>query len=179
MRNKTKKMRGRKTHGYGARKKHRGKGSRGGKGMAGSGKRADHKKMMITKLYGTSYFGKKGFVRPVKKYVQAINLDQMHEIISLLTSSKLARETNEGMEIDLGAAGYTKLLGRGDVKEKLIVKVPECSKQAEEKIKKAGGKVIKPIFVDVKSDKSAKKSSDVESEDDEEEQENEESEEDE
>ena len=48
------------THGRGARKKAKGSGHRGGIGMAGSGKRADHKKTLITKLYGNKYFGKQG-----------------------------------------------------------------------------------------------------------------------
>ena len=47
------------THGTGARKKAKGTGHRGGKGMSGSGKRADHKKTLITKLYGHKYFGKR------------------------------------------------------------------------------------------------------------------------
>ena len=37
------------THGGGARKKRKGSGHRGGKGMSGSGKRADHKKTLVTK----------------------------------------------------------------------------------------------------------------------------------
>ena len=45
---------------HGARKKWKSSGSKGGKGMAGTGKRADHKKSLIIKLYGTSYFGKQG-----------------------------------------------------------------------------------------------------------------------
>ena len=48
------------THGGGARKKRKGSGHRGGIGMSGTGKRADHKKTLITKLYGHGYFGKKG-----------------------------------------------------------------------------------------------------------------------
>jgi len=52
-RKKNKRMRGAKTtHGYGAKKKHRGSGNKGGKGMAGSGKRADQKKTMILKVFG-------------------------------------------------------------------------------------------------------------------------------
>ena len=60
-RKKVVKYRGSHTHGGGAKKKRRGAGHRGGRGMAGSGKRADQKKPTILKLYGNSYFGKKGF----------------------------------------------------------------------------------------------------------------------
>ena len=48
------------TCGTGARKKSQGSGHRGGKGMAGTGKRADQKKTLILKLYGHDYFGKQG-----------------------------------------------------------------------------------------------------------------------
>ena len=42
--------RGMGTHGWGARKKHKKSGHRGGTGMSGTGKRADNKKTLITKL---------------------------------------------------------------------------------------------------------------------------------
>jgi len=55
-------MHGRKmgTHGGGARKKKKKSGSKGGVGMAGSGKRADQKKTLIIKKDGNKYFGKQG-----------------------------------------------------------------------------------------------------------------------
>lgn len=48
-------------------------------------------------------------------------------------------ETNT---VDLTSMGYTKLLGTGKITKPLTVTVPTCSKLAEEKIVKAGGKVI-------------------------------------
>ena len=62
IRKKSSRMHGRKmgTHGWGARKKHKKSGHRGGKGMSGSGKRADHKTTLVTKLFGGKYFGKQG-----------------------------------------------------------------------------------------------------------------------
>ena len=48
------------TCGSGSRKNKRKSGHKGGVGMAGTGKRADHKKTLITKLYGNKYFGKQG-----------------------------------------------------------------------------------------------------------------------
>ena len=44
------------THGWGSMKKHRGKGNKGGAGMAGTGKRGDAKKPAIWK--NKKYFGK-------------------------------------------------------------------------------------------------------------------------
>ncbi|MEM4318552.1 MAG: uL15 family ribosomal protein [Candidatus Pacearchaeota archaeon] len=53
-------LRGRRTCGYGSRKKHRGKGSKGGKGMAGTGKRAGQKLTYVYRYYG-KYLGRYGF----------------------------------------------------------------------------------------------------------------------
>ena len=48
-RKKNTRMRAKTTHGYGSMKKNRGAGNRGGRGMAGSGKRADQIKPTILK----------------------------------------------------------------------------------------------------------------------------------
>ncbi|OYT41537.1 hypothetical protein B6U80_01195 [Candidatus Pacearchaeota archaeon ex4484_26] len=141
MKRKTRKMRGRKTAGYGARKKHRGKGSKGGKGMSGSGKRADQKKTLILKKYGKEYFGKRGFVSRKKK-TKAINLDQLMEKLALFIRKGYAQKIEGAIEIDLQKAGYDKLLGRGKVKEKLLIKVKSFSKKAQEKVEQAKGQII-------------------------------------
>ena len=74
-RKKNTRMRGNTTHGWGSMKKRRGAGNRGGRGNAGTGKRADQKKPTILKLYGNSYFGKHGFKnqRRVGKKVKTLN----------------------------------------------------------------------------------------------------------
>jgi len=71
-RKKVVKYRGSHTHGGGAKKKRRGAGNRGGRGLAGSGKRAHHKKQLIFKLFGKDYFGKKGFYSIRRKKIKAI-----------------------------------------------------------------------------------------------------------
>src|SRR3989344_5304199 len=113
--NKTKKRRkstrmhghGMGTHGGGARKKRKGSGHRGGKGMAGSGKRADHKKTLVTKLYGHGYFGKQGIT---SKGTQKDKGDRINlwEIEANLDS--FCKKTSKGYECDL--KGY-KILGDG------------------------------------------------------------------
>ena len=67
-RKKNSRQRGSQTHGWGAKKKHRSFGNRGGKGMAGSGKRADSKK---PSLWKERYFGKIGFKskKPVSRKI--------------------------------------------------------------------------------------------------------------
>lgn len=130
-------MRGRNmgTHGSGARKNKRKSGNKGGIGMAGSGKRADHKKTKVNKLYGHKYFGKRGITRggQPKDTRKRINLLDVQNNLE-----KYGKKTKEGYEVKL--LKY-KILGTGDVKEKLIIFCLEASKSAIEKVKKAGGEV--------------------------------------
>ena len=141
MRKKTKKMRGRKTFGYGSRKKHRSKGSVGGKGMAGTGKRGDAKKSLILNLYGSSYFGKRGFRPPTQSIEKEINIDYLQEHVERFISQGIAKRDKE-IHVDLGKAGYTKLLGRGQLREAFVIKVAACTQQAREKVEQHGGKVL-------------------------------------
>jgi len=131
--------RGMGTHGGGARKKRKGSGHKGGKGMSGSGKRADHKKTLITKLYGHSYFGKQGVTsRKTKRDKRKrINLQQIQENLE-----RYGKKAGDKFEIDL--KDY-KILGKGKIKDKLIVKAKEASASAIEKVKKAGGEIILPV----------------------------------
>ena len=126
------------THGHGARKKNKGSGHQGGKGMAGTGKRADQKKTLMTKLYGNSYFGKQGITsrKTQKDKRNRINLRQIEENLE-----KLGKKTSKGFEIDL--TSY-KILGEGEVKEKLIIKAKEASSSAVEKVERFGGKILLP-----------------------------------
>lgn len=132
---KVNKYRGGVTHGRGSRKKRRGAGSRGGRGKAGSGKRAGHK---ITKKLGT-----KGF-RPKRSFteVKAVNLDyfSVGRLEGLLKAEKITKE-NDIYQIDLRKVGFDKLLGLGNIKLKLKIIAPAWSKSAEEKIKAAGGEI--------------------------------------
>ncbi|HED05208.1 MAG TPA: hypothetical protein ENI61_00825 [Ignavibacteria bacterium] len=129
------------THGYGARKKHKKSGHKGGKGMSGSGKRADHKKTLITKLYGNTYFGKQGITsRGTKRDKRdRINLQDIELNLEMYIKKGLAKKTKEGFEINL--KNY-KILGKGKVKNKLIIKANEASKSAIEKVEAKGGEII-------------------------------------
>lgn len=124
------------THGGGARKKRKGSGHRGGKGMSGSGKRADHKKTLVTKLYGNKYFGKQGITsRKSKRDIRKrINLRSIE-----LSLEKYGKKVGDKWEIVL--KDY-KILGTGEVKNKLKITAKEASKSAIEKVKKAGGEII-------------------------------------
>lgn len=127
-RKKNSRQRGLTTHGWGSRKKHRGSGNRGGRGKAGTGKRAAQKKPGIMNVYGPEYFGRRGFNIPqkVKKKVKAINIFDLPE----------------QDKINLNEMGYDKLLGEGAVKRRYEITVKSFSKSAKEKIEKFGGKII-------------------------------------
>ena len=142
-RKKTQKYRGKRagTRGWGARKKHKKSGHKGGKGMAGSGKRADQKKTLVQKLYGNDYFGKQGITsRGTKKNKSdKINLSGIEFNLGNYLARGIAKKTDKGFEIDLSSY---KILGDGEVKNKLFIKAKTASKSAEEKVKKSGGEII-------------------------------------
>lgn len=142
-RKKTQKYRGKRagTRGWGARKKHKKSGHKGGKGMAGSGKRADQKKTLVQKLYGNDYFGKQGITsRGTKKdKSDKINLSNIEMNLGSYIAKGIAKKTDKGFEIDLSSY---KILGDGEVKNKLVIKAKSASQSAKEKVKKSGGEII-------------------------------------
>ena len=131
--------RGMGTHGGGARKKRKGSGHRGGIGMSGSGKRADHKKTLVTKKYGHKYFGKQGITsrKTERDKRKRINLQEIESNLE-----KYGKKSSKGYEIDL--TGY-KILGNGEVKDKLIIKAKEVSSSARKKVETKGGEIILPL----------------------------------
>ncbi|MEK6878739.1 MAG: uL15 family ribosomal protein [Nanoarchaeota archaeon] len=139
-RKKRSRLRGSKTAFWGARKKHKKSGQRGGKGMAGTGKRADQKKTLILKLYGNKYFGKQGITskgtKPDKE--DRINLKSINNIEGFIKSG-LAKKSGDKYELNL--ENY-KILGDGDVDKKIIIKARAASESAKEKVKRAGGDII-------------------------------------
>lgn len=139
-RKKVKKYRGSKTHGGGAKKKRRGAGNRGGRGMAGTGKRADQKKPSILKKYGHSYFGKRGFFIKAKKK-RIINLYELENKVESLLKENLIKKENDSYIINLKELGYDKLLGFGKISKKYIINVGSFSKKAKNKIEELGGKI--------------------------------------
>ena len=127
--------RGMGTHGSGARKNKRKSGHKGGIGMSGSGKRADHKKTSILNKHGHNYFGKKGFtsVGTKRDTRQRINLLTIQNNLE-----KYGKKNKDIWEIKLEKH---KILGTGEVKFKMVISCLEASKSAIEKVKKAGGEI--------------------------------------
>ncbi|MFH1511175.1 MAG: uL15m family ribosomal protein [Candidatus Woesearchaeota archaeon] len=124
-RKKNSRQRGSMTHGWGAKKKHRGAGNRGGRGMAGSGKRADQKKPSLMK--DKHYFGKHGFVNKQRKTLRCINIEELQ---------RLGKDT-----INLTELGYDKLLSKGKATAKYKITAKYATPKAKEKIEKAGGTI--------------------------------------
>ncbi|MBI2580390.1 50S ribosomal protein L15 [Candidatus Woesearchaeota archaeon] len=139
-RKKDTKQRGSHTHGWGSKKKHRGSGNRGGKGMAGTGKRSDAIKPSI---WAEEYFGKHGFVRKgSKRGPVSVNVGFIDENAERLAARKVATQDNGAYIIDIGELGFGKLLGKGKVTKKLVITANYASASAAEAVKAAGGQVI-------------------------------------
>ncbi|NCN38942.1 MAG: 50S ribosomal protein L15 [Candidatus Aenigmarchaeota archaeon CG_4_10_14_0_8_um_filter_37_24] len=134
------KKRGHRTVGYGAGKKHRGSGSRGGVGMAGLHK---HKRMRALK-YMPDHFGKRGFKRPQKmiKIQKIINIKQLDPQIDKLLKEKKIQKEKDTFIVKLDDLGYDKLLGTGKLNHKLIIEAKAFSESAIKKIEESGGKTI-------------------------------------
>jgi large subunit ribosomal protein L15 len=127
---KIRKRRGSRTCGYGMSKKHRGGGSRGGRGNAGMLK---HKKTWMVK-YDPDHFGRKGFKVPVKakNVIKAITLRDL---------DILARKLGKS-EIDVSELGYDKILSKGTLTQPLTIKAKKVVERARKKIEESGGKVV-------------------------------------
>jgi large subunit ribosomal protein L15 len=132
-RKKKSRMRGSKTHGWGAMKKHRGSGNRGGVGHAGTGKRADCKKPSF-ELPGKGYFGKYGFKkRRNRKEINIISLGEIDKKIEGWVKEKLAAKEGEFFVVELKNLGYHKVLSNGPLTKKIKIKANYASANAIEK----------------------------------------------
>jgi len=126
-RTKSSRMHGSRTHGHSA-KLNKGKGSHGGKGMAGTGKRADQKKSKILNKHKGKYFGRQGFTskKTAKKKTKTINIQDIEKRFP-------------SGEINLSEY---KILGKGEITKKFIIRAKSASQSAIDKIKKADGEII-------------------------------------
>lgn len=131
--------RGSHTHGAGSKKKRRGAGNRGGRGMAGTGKRADSKKPSI--WMDTKYFGKFGFTRVNVDPQREVTLSALKEMLPELLDAGIASKEKDAYVLDLSKVGYDKVLAKGKFNIKLRLKARYASRGAVEKIKAAGGEI--------------------------------------
>lgn len=139
-RKKVSRHRGSHTHGRGFKKKARGKGHRGGIGMAGSGKKADQKKTLILKKFGNKYFGKS--LSTAKRKNKIINLQRFSENIESFVKEGFVKENKGTYEANLEEY---KIIGKLSSKIKLEIMAKGASKSAVDSVEKAGGKLILKI----------------------------------
>ncbi len=128
-RKKKNKLRGNRTHGKGNTKNKRGAGCRGGRGRAGSKK---HKKMMFLREE------RKKRLKPKRKGL-ALNLDELTKIVEKALAEGIATKEKGFVVIDGKKLGIEKILGRGEIKEKVKILNAKVSSRAKEKIEAAGG----------------------------------------
>ena len=137
---KTRKLRGSRCHGWGRSGQHRDSGMLGGHGNAGWKR---HKWSAVIR-YGLE-IGERGF-HPVKpKHVHAINVGDLSLQLDRLIAEGHAKQAGNIVEVDLGKAGYQKLLGSGGISQPLRIIVEQTSELAQEKIGKAGGEIVQPV----------------------------------
>lgn len=139
-RKKNTRQRGSVSHGWGSRKKHRGAGHRGGRGMSGSGKRGDQKKESILGI--KNYFGKHGFTTKRRTFTTTTNIRFLEDKISSLVKEGKAKIEDGVVAIDLADIGVDKLLSKGNPDRKYMITCKAATPNAISAIEKAGGKVI-------------------------------------
>jgi len=128
---------GKRTRGNGDTKNRRGAGSRGGRGLAGSHK---HK---FGKYAGK--FGKEKRKVLSRKEVRALNIEQITQSMPMLLQEGKVVKEGDSFVIDGKAIGFDKLLSRGSIQEKWLVRNAKASKKAVEKVEKAGGIFEEPL----------------------------------
>lgn len=137
---KVRKKRGSRTYGWGQIGQHRKSGARGGHGATGKHK---HKWTWVLK-YDRDYFGKHGFFRPNRKEIKTVNLLQLSTLVENMEEKNEVKMVNGKIVVDLQSIGIRKVVGGGEVSKPLLVIVERWTKSAEEKIKQAGGELVKP-----------------------------------
>jgi large subunit ribosomal protein L15 len=96
-------------------------------------------------MFSERYLGQRGFSSVKQRHSlhpKAINTDQLDKLAESLVAKNLAQETSEGITIDLEKLGYGKLIGKGSVRNRLIIHAPAFTESAKEKIEGAGGKIM-------------------------------------
>lgn len=138
-RKKNTRQRGYTTHGWGNRKRHRGAGNRGGRGMAGTGKRGKTRKQSILTI--KNYFGKHGFKTKRRYFITSTNIQYLEDKVDYLLQNNKATEKDGFVVVDLADIGVDKLLSKGKPTRKYKITCFTASKGAIDAIKEAGGEV--------------------------------------
>ncbi|KAL8118390.1 large ribosomal subunit protein uL15x-like [Apium graveolens] len=134
---KNRKKRGHVSAGHGRIGKHR--KHPGGRGNAGG---MHHHRILFDK-YHPGYFGKVGmryFHKLRNKfYCPIVNVDKLWSMVPQDVKESAGDKTPV---LDVSQLGYFKVLGKGAIPSAVVVKAKLVSKNAERKIKEAGGAVV-------------------------------------
>ncbi|XP_053670038.1 60S ribosomal protein L27a [Anopheles nili] len=141
VRKKTRKLRGHVSHGHGRIGKHR--KHPGGRGNAGG---MHHHRINFDK-YHPGYFGKVGMrnfhLNRNHQFCPTLNLSHLWNLVPPKLREEAKKNPEKVPVVDLVKFGYFKLLGNGRLpKAPIIVKAKYFSRQAEERIKRAGGACV-------------------------------------
>jgi large subunit ribosomal protein L15 len=137
---KTRKQRGSRTMGYGRVGQHRKGGGRGGKGKAGGRKHF----WIQTVKYHPDRFKKIGFKPPsaLEPRPETINVGELEDLAMSTIGVEWFKTAAGQLELDLTKRGYEKLLGKGDVKVPMKIRVSAYTSRALEKVEAAGGEIV-------------------------------------
>lgn len=138
MKKRIKRIRGTRTCGGGSHKKRRGKGSRGGVGNAGA-----YDVHVVRSLKRGIVKGRHGSDQHKRSRgsEKAMNIGDLEEQLEGLLAQGKAKEEGDAIHLDLHELGIQKLLGKGEVTKKLMLKAGKVSRTAKEKIERVGGVV--------------------------------------
>ena len=136
---KTRKLRGSRCHGWGRSGQHRDSGMLGGHGNAGWKR---HKWSAVIRY--NLQMGSRGFHPVRQKITNAINVSDLVLQLDRLIEEGSAKQAGNMIEVDLGKAGYQKLLGNGGISQPLRIIVAKTSERAQAKIGRAGGEIVLP-----------------------------------
>jgi large subunit ribosomal protein L15 len=160
-RTKMSRHRGSSSHGWGHKKKHRGAGHRGGKGLSGTGARGDAQKAGLmsgsrnflkkmaagkgvklkTLKHGNNYFGKTGFTSIHKRKINTLSITFIEENFDKLVENEVIVKEKSDFVFDSTLHGYDKILGRGKFTKKLTIICNEISANALQTLESAGSTV--------------------------------------
>ena len=146
---KIREKRGTRTIGYGKVGQHRKTGQRAGKGKTTQWKKSKKSYYLKQKELGFPDpdwdIGKKGFKRPQDinriQQVNTINIKELDLKLDEFVKQEKAQKSGNTYILNLDDLNIQKILGRGNINKKVNVTVKKASKNASDKIKKAGGKV--------------------------------------
>ncbi|HUR68061.1 MAG TPA: uL15m family ribosomal protein [Candidatus Thermoplasmatota archaeon] len=139
---KSSKRRGDREQGRG-KKKGRGAGLRGGRGNAG---RHKHKRVHYAKLGQEFGYTNHGFKIPdeAQKTVISVNVSELDDRLGLLVEMGEATKQGDVYTVDLAKMGVDKLLGSGQIRNKVKVTIATATPSAKAKVEAAGGAIVAP-----------------------------------